>query len=208
MKRFLSALVYTALGPGAIAAVILVAAVQSLPAQTDGHAASPQPGPQRLAEIREMREGSMRKLILHPGPKARADIPHTDPDGTRRSLTEYRGKHVLVNFWATWCAPCRKEMGSLDRLQAELQSDRFEVVTIATYRNPLPAITRFFREEGIANLPILLDPQGALAAEYGLLGLPLSVVLNPDGREIARLIGDAEWDSESARKIFGMLADD
>lgn len=199
MKVNHSALVYTALGSSAIAAVLLVIALL-------GVAAADTPGPERLAEIREMREGSMRKLILHSAPEQRADVPYTDPDGGVRRLSEYRGKHVLVNFWATWCAPCRKEMGALDRLQGALGGDRFEVVTIATSRNPLPAIRRFFAEEGIVGLPVLLDPQSDLAAEYGVISLPLSVVLDAGGREIARLIGDAEWDSDSAMAILGALS--
>jgi thiol-disulfide isomerase/thioredoxin len=202
MKR--SALVYTALGLGAIASLIFATHSGGIAAQT---AAAPyEMSEAELAELRDLREGALRKLILHPAPKTRADIPYTDPDGGTRSLSEYQGKYILVNFWATWCAPCRKEMGSLDRLQAELGGEKFEVVSIATSRNPMPAITRFFDEENIQNLPILLDPKSTLAAEYGTISLPLTVILNPAGQEIGRLIGDAEWDSVSAKAIIRKLA--
>jgi len=196
-----------ALGLAAIAATGLVAGPGELRAESAAEVVDAPLPPERLAEIREMREGDMRKLILHPAPKVRTDVPHTDPGGAVRSLAEYRGKFVLVNFWATWCAPCRKEMGSLDRLRAGLAGERFEVVPIATSHNPLPAIRRFFEEEGIVGLPILLDPQGRLAAEYGTVSLPLSVVLDPEGREVARLIGDAEWDSDNARAVLSALWD-
>ena len=202
MKR--SALVYTALGLGAIASLIFATSSGTIAAKNG--AAAYELSEADLTELRDLREGQLRKLILHPAPKLRADIPYTDPDGGTRSLTEYRGKYILVNFWATWCAPCRKEMPSLDRLQAELGGDEFEVVAIATSRNPLPAINRFFEEENIQNLPILLDPKSELAAEYGTISLPLTVVLNPAGQEIGRLIGDAEWDTDSAKAIFRKLA--
>lgn len=202
MKR--SALVYTALALGAIASLLfatLPGAIAAQNAEAAYHLTD-----EELAELRDLREGPLRKLILHPAPKMRADIPYTDPDGATRSLSEYQGKTILVNFWATWCAPCRKEMGSLDRLQAELGGGAFEVVTIATSRNPMPAINRFFEEENIQNLPILLDPKSALAAEYGTISLPLTVILNPAGHEIARLIGDAEWDSDSAKTIIRKIS--
>ena len=204
MNLIRSALVYTALGLGAIATLPFVTIPQALAAKSGEatHILSEED----LTELRGLREGQMRKLILHPAPKLRTDVPYTDPDGTTRSLTEYQGKYILINFWATWCAPCRKEMGSLDRLQAELGGDAFEVVTIATSRNPMPAINRFFEEENIQNLPILLDPKGTLATEYGTIGLPLTVILNPAGEEIGRLIGDAEWDSDSAKAIIQKLA--
>ena len=96
-------------------------------------------------------------------------------------------------------------MPGLDRLQAELGGDAFEVVTIAVGRNPVPAIRKFFDKGNITHLPILRDPQQALAREMAVLGLPITVILNPEGQEIARLQGDAEWDSDSARAIVSAL---
>jgi hypothetical protein len=80
-----------------------------------------------------------------------------------------------------------------------------DVVTVATGRNPPPAITRFFEEIGVKNLPVLLDPKSALARQMGVFGLPLTVILDPEGREVGRLIGDAEWDSPDALAMFGAL---
>ncbi|MFV2053881.1 TlpA disulfide reductase family protein [Aliiroseovarius sp. YM-037] len=157
------------------------------------------------AALEAMREGMMQKLVIHDAPVGGSDATFTDPDGGEHSLADYEGKYVVLNFWATWCAPCRKEMPSLDRLQADLGGDRFEVVPVATSRNPLPAINRFFEEEEIVNLPILLDPDRALAADFGAFSLPVTVILNPEGQEIARLVGDAEWDGESAMAIFNAL---
>jgi hypothetical protein len=96
-------------------------------------------------------------------------------------------------------------MPSLDALQGEFGGENFEVVTIAAGRNSLPAITRFFEEAGVAQLPILLDPKLELAREMAVLGLPITVILNPEGKEIARLRGDADWYSDSAREIIAAL---
>lgn len=93
----------------------------------------------------------------------------------------------------------------LDALQAEFGGEDFEVVTIATGRNAIPGITRFFDEVGVKRLPVLLDPKQELAREMAVLGLPITVILNREGQEIARLRGDAEWDSDSARAIIAAL---
>lgn len=157
------------------------------------------------ADLEAMRTGLMKKLVFHSTPQPVSDNEFTDVDGNLRRLSNYRGKYILVNFWATWCAPCRKEMPSLDALQETLGGDAFEVVTIATGRNTLPGITKFFKKAEIKNLPVLLDPKQGLARDMGVLGLPISVIIDPEGREIARLRGDAEWNSNSALAIIGAL---
>lgn len=157
------------------------------------------------AALEALREGTMKKLVFHSTPKPASELDFTDPDDGTRNLANYRGKYVVVNFWATWCAPCRKEMPSLDNLQAELGGDNFEVVTIAAGRNTLSGITKFFETAEVTHLPILLDPKLKLARSMGVLGLPITVVLDPEGNEIARLTGDADWDSTSAMAIFSAL---
>ncbi len=110
---------------------------------------------------------------------------------------------MVLNFWATWCAPCRREMPSLERLQAAMPE--LAVVPVATGRNAVEGIRRFFDEAGVKTLPILRDPQSVLAHGMGVMGLPVTVILNPEGQEVARLIGDAEWDSDSAKAVLGAL---
>ncbi|MCV2874099.1 TlpA family protein disulfide reductase [Defluviimonas sp. WL0050] len=157
------------------------------------------------AELEALREGSMKKLAFAAEPTAVPTTTFTDVTGAEHSLADWQGKYVLVNFWATWCAPCRKELPALDALNRDFGGDDFEVVTIATGRNLVPAIERLFAEVGVESLPILLDPKLALSREMGVLGLPVSVILDPEGREIARMSGDAEWNSDSARAIIGAL---
>lgn len=158
-----------------------------------------------IASLEALREGLMKKLVFHSEPKPVSDKIFTDPNGAEHRLADYQGKYILLNFWATWCGPCRKEMPSLEHLQQTLGGETFQVVTIATGRNTLPGITRFFEKAGVTHLPVLLDPTQTLARDMGVLGLPVSVLLDADGNEIARLRGDAEWDTESALAIIGVL---
>jgi thiol-disulfide isomerase/thioredoxin len=157
------------------------------------------------AEVASLREGDMKKLALHEVAVAIPEVVLLDAEDGERSLAEYRGKWVVLNFWATWCAPCRKEMPSLDRLQAAMP--QIAVVPVATGRNAVPGIRRFFDEAGVKGLPILRDPTSDLARGMGVMGLPVTVILNPEGQEVARLIGDAEWDSASAQAVLGALAE-
>ena len=126
----------------------------------------------------------------------------TDPEGGTHSLADYKGKVVLLNFWATWCAPCREEMPSLDALQAEMGSEDFAVVAIAAGHNPPPAVRKFLEEENITHLPVLLDPRQALAREMGVMGLPVTLLIDRDGNEIARLMGGADWSSDTAKALI------
>ncbi|WP_099826218.1 TlpA disulfide reductase family protein [Oceaniglobus indicus] len=156
--------------------------------------------------LNALRDGDMKKLNFHSEPKDVSAQAFSDPDGGEHRLADWQGKIVLLNFWATWCAPCRHEMPALDALQKQLGSDDFEVVTLATGRNAVPAIERFFDEVGVTSLPILLDAKQAVAREMAVLGLPITVILDREGREIARLRGDADWNSDSARAILTALA--
>ena len=158
-----------------------------------------------VAALQALRDGDMKKLNFHAAPQPVSDQPFATWEGGEGRLSDYAGKHVVLNFWATWCAPCRKEMPQLSELQAELGGDGFEVVTIATGRNPPQAMQRFFEEIGVDNLPLHMDPKQALAREMAVMGLPITVILNPEGQEIARMRGDADWSSDSAKAIVSAL---
>ena len=156
-------------------------------------------------QLDALKTGDMRKLAVHETPLGISPLAFSDEDGGEHFLQDYKGKVILVNFWATWCAPCRAEMPSLDALQAELGGDDFQVVTIATGRNPMPAIKSFFSETGVTNLPILLDPRQSLARNMGALGLPATMIIDREGREVARLVGDADWHSADALALLRAL---
>lgn len=156
-----------------------------------------------VADVAALRDGDMKKLALHDAPVTIPEAVLLDAEDGEHSLADYKGKWVVLNFWATWCAPCRHEMPSLDRLQAAMPA--VAVVPVATGRNAVEGIKRFFEEAEIKNLPILRDPKSQLARGMGVMGLPVTVILNPEGQEVARLIGDAEWDSDSAKSILAAL---
>jgi thiol-disulfide isomerase/thioredoxin len=156
-----------------------------------------------FTQVENMREGDMLKLQL--GADRGSDVVFTHEDGSDLTLAAFQGKYVLVNFWATWCAPCRKEMPHLSEIQDELGGPDFEVVTIATGINQRPAMERFLEDIGVDNLPLHTDNNSALARDMGVIGLPVTLILNPDGFEVARLIGDADWASENAKAILTAL---
>ncbi|MBV7395445.1 TlpA family protein disulfide reductase [Mameliella sediminis] len=149
--------------------------------------------------------GDMRKMVFHNAPKDAGDVDFMTFDEAPLNLSDWKGKWVVVNFWATWCAPCRKEMPMLSELQEELGGEGFEVLTIATSRNPPAKMKAFFDEIGVTNLPLHRDPKSMLARQMGVLGLPVTVILNPEGQEVARLTGDADWSSDSARAVLEAL---
>ncbi|HEV2300358.1 MAG TPA: TlpA disulfide reductase family protein [Stellaceae bacterium] len=115
-------------------------------------------------------------------------------DGRKLTLADFRGKAVLLNLWATWCAPCRKEMPTLDRLQRRLGGPRFAVVALSIDRLGLGAVAPFYKKLGLEALGIYLDPSGKAAGALDLPGLPTSLLIDGEGREIARKVGPAEWD--------------
>ena len=155
------------------------------------------------ADVAALRDGDMKKLALHEVPVDLPEVVLLDATDGEHALADYKGKWVVLNFWATWCAPCRREMPSLGRLQTALPE--IAVVPVATGRNAVEGIQRFFDEAKVTNLPILRDPTSDLAHGMGIMGLPVTVILNPDGQEVARLIGDAEWDSPSAIAVLKAL---
>ena len=180
--------------------------------------------------------GDMRKLTFHASAKTVPAIALVDMAGAPRSLDEWKGRWVVLNFWATWCAPCRKEMPQIAELQQEFggelnfwatwcapcrkempglarlavtpEGKNMAVVTVATGRNPVPSMKRFLREMDAQNLPVLRDPKSQLASAIGVLGLPVTVLLDPEGKEVARLIGDADWDGKDARAMLAALTAD
>ena len=141
-------------------------------------------------------------------PKPAPELSFLDGEGNEVSLEDFRGKVVILNLWATWCAPCRKEMPGLDRLQAALGKDGLQVLPLSLDRGEVGQIETFYDEVGLTTLPIYRDPEAAAGRALGAYGLPTTVVLDRAGREVGRLLGPAEWDgAEAITLIRAVLAE-
>lgn len=116
-------------------------------------------------------------------------------DGSTLTLSDFRGKTILLNIWATWCPPCRDEMPSLDRLQALRGNDSFEVVALSIDKAGRDNVLPFFDDIGIERLAIYLDPPGSVMRTLNLVGLPTTLLFNDRGQEIMRWVGPKEWDA-------------
>ena len=119
-----------------------------------------------------------------------------DAVGKPRTLADWRGKVVLLNVWATWCAPCRKEMPALDRLQQKLGGHDFEVVALSIDRGGAADVRAFYEEIGIRALRIYVDPESEATSKLKTLGVPTTLLIDRAGRELWRKTGTAEWDAE------------
>ena len=110
------------------------------------------------------------------------------------NLNDYRGKLILLNFWATWCAPCKEEMPSLDRLQTNRKLDNLKIFPINVGQDSPEKATLFFEDLKIQNLDLYFDPPVTLAKKFGLRGIPTSILFNKDGLEFARIIGSINFE--------------
>lgn len=128
-------------------------------------------------------------------PKPLPALAFTDGEGRRVDLTDFAGKLVLLNLWATWCGPCVKEMPSLDRLQAKLGGEGFQVVALSLDRGGRAAVEPFYQKTGVGNLTLYLDPGSASMQALGLRGLPTTLLVDEEGRELGRVEGAVEWDA-------------
>ncbi len=135
-----------------------------------------------------------RGFVMSEAPKPIPVFEFADGEGRVRTLANFRGKVVLLNVWATWCASCRKEMPTLDRLQASLGGTDFDVVALSIDRKGPDAVKRFYVEFGIRHLSLFTDLTGTASQELGIFGLPASLLIDRQGQELGRLVGPAEWD--------------
>jgi len=149
--------------------------------------------------------GEIAALTLSETPRRLPDLAFRDSAGKEVRLSDFRGREVLLNLWATWCVPCRKEMPALDRLQAQTDAKEFAIVAINIDTGDPAKPRRFLSDVGIKNLPIYEDPSTNVFQELKRIGravgLPTSILLDRNGCEIGYLAGPAEWSSEEARAL-------
>jgi thiol-disulfide isomerase/thioredoxin len=131
-------------------------------------------------------------------PRELPDLRFIDGAGRSTSLADFRGRLVLLNLWATWCVPCRREMPALDRLQATLGKEQFIVLPLSIDRGGVPPVERFYEELGLKTLGVFVDQSGASTGKLATTGVPTTLLIDREGREVGRLLGAAEWDSPEA----------
>lgn len=131
---------------------------------------------------------------VHPTPRPLPEIAFRDKDGKDLLLSNFKGRVILLNIWATWCTPCRREMPTLDRLQAQLGGPDFEVVALSIDRAGVEKVKPFFAEIGVRQLKIYIDQRSAVTSRLAVVGLPTTLLIDREGREVWRYVGPAEWD--------------
>lgn len=128
-------------------------------------------------------------------PRQVPELQFQDAQGRPRALSEFRGRTVLLNIWATWCVPCREEMPTLDRLQRKLGGPAFEVVALSIDSKGIPAVRQFFEEIGVRSLAVYVDPSMQAMEKLRIVGVPTTLLIDREGRELWRKSGPAQWDS-------------
>jgi thiol-disulfide isomerase/thioredoxin len=134
------------------------------------------------------------ELTVFDRPRAVPEIRFADDQGHDLTLGDLRGRVVLLNIWATWCVPCRKEMPTLDRLQAKLGDEDFLVIPLSIDRDGAAGVKRFYQEVGVEKLGIYVDPSGRASHALSVPGVPTTLLIDREGREVARKMGEAQWD--------------
>ncbi|NOT71165.1 MAG: TlpA family protein disulfide reductase [Hyphomicrobium sp.] len=180
---------------------------QSRPDNAPSAPARVEKAAQDAAQARsEPKTGQMAAFVTKKTPEALPDIAFNDASGKQIKLSDFKGRAVLLNLWATWCAPCREEMPSLDRLQVALGSDKFEVVALSIDRQGVEASKKFLDEVKAKALKLYVDATAKQGTALKIVGMPTTILIGKDGLEIGRLAGPAEWDSEDAKKLIDAAA--
>lgn len=150
---------------------------------------------------------TMAAFIKHPAPQDIAPFSFADGNNQPVGLSNWKGRVVLLNLWATWCAPCRKEMPELSKLQKLLGSKDFEVVALSEDIKGLPASSAFLKDTGADNLALYIDQKATALAAIQSVGLPTTLLIDRNGKEVGRLLGPADWASPDALTLIKSVLD-
>lgn len=146
--------------------------------------------------------GPKASVTVHETPIELPAIRFQAADGTSHGLETFRGKAVVLDLWATWCLPCRAEFPDLDRLQARRGADGVQVVPVSLDRKGWPAVDKFYADTGVTHLPRYLDDERTLSGALGAAALPTTLILDRQGREVARVVGPLEWNGPQADALL------
>ena len=164
----------------------------------DGSASALDQEERRVFE--QMLPDDLADFELHPEPRPFRAKEFIGPDGKPMDLSAFEGKVTVLNFWAIWCPPCRKELPYLNNLQTMLGDEGVEVVTISLDKAGIKKAKPYLEKHNLDELRAYTDPKANLSREMGVLGLPVTAILGPDAREIGRFLGEAQWDSQEVQE--------
>jgi len=194
-----------ALAAAAAAAAGLAAVYGMGGFQRNAVEAACRPALQTTRAMAPLARGEVAAVAVARAPRRVPDLSFVDASGNRKTLEDWRGRAVLLNLWATWCVPCRKEMPALDTLQVRLGSPRFEVVAVNIDTRDPDKPKAWLRDAGVDHLAYYADPSAKvfqdLKAVGWAFGMPTTVLVDPRGCDLAVLAGPAEWTSEDALKL-------
>ena len=183
----------------AIAAALVIAVLYRTGIETPAGAAHAAPVP--AVQMPPPEPAEFPFDLLDP-PRALPELRFVDGEGRPLTLADFRGKVILLNIWATWCIPCLREMPTLDRLQAKLGGPRFEVVVLSIDIGGVGVVKKFYRALRLEALGIYVDKTTRARTALGITGIPTTLLIDRQGREIGRFAGPAEWDSQEAIKTI------
>ena len=140
---------------------------------------------------------SIKNIVIHKVPKTYDNVIFLDKKDQKISINEYKGNLLLLNFWATWCEPCKEEMPSLDKLSIDKNFKNLEILPINIGQEKINKIKEFYIKTNIENLDIFYDTDVRLAKKFLLRGLPTTLIINKDGGEIARVVGSIDFQDKN-----------
>ena len=139
----------------------------------------------------------IKNIVIHKIPKTYDNVIFLDKNDQKININEYKGNFLILNFWAVWCEPCKEEMPSLDKLQANPELDKIKIFAINIGKETLDKVNKFFIDLNIKNFEPYFDPPTTLAKIFSLRGVPTSILINKDGQEFARVIGSNDFEDKN-----------
>ena len=155
-----------------------------------------------FANISFAEKNEVDKFLFHENSQQLKNLNVLDINDNEINIINKDTDIMLINFWATWCSPCTKEMPSLNELQSKFDTKNLKIITVATGRNNPNKILAFFKKYNLSNLENYRDPKGKLALEMGVIGLPFSVIISKEKRNIGQLIGPIDWSKKEVEDLF------
>lgn len=140
---------------------------------------------------------------MHPSSSSSnsSEIPFVDQNQKQLTLNQFKGKPLIVNFWATWCPVCVKKMGTLNRFAEKFQAQGGQVLAISQDNGGIAAVRPYYARNGYKNLAIYIEASGHLSSSFGVRGLPTTIFLDAQGKEVGRLEGGVDWDSNEVKEL-------